>query len=46
MDFTRKVGYLEAENWLCVVNFAYESVRQLVEYWRDLVRRFLYLIVS
>ena len=29
-----------------LVSFAYDSVRQLAEYWRALVRRVLYVIVS
>ena len=34
-----RIGYV-------LVSFAYDSVRQLAEYWRALVRRFLYVIFS
>ena len=29
-----------------LVNFSYDSVRQLAKYWRALVRRVFYIIVS
>ena len=34
-----RIGYV-------LVNFSHDSVRQLAEYWRDIVRRVLYVIVS
>ena len=34
-----RIGYV-------LVSFAYDNVRQLAEYWRALVRRVLYVIVS
>ena len=45
-DCASKTGYLEAVNWLSIGQFLYDSVRKLVEYWKALVRRVLYVIVS
>ena len=45
-DCTSKVGCLEAVNWISIGHFLYDSVRQLAEYWRGLVRRVFYVIVS
>ena len=41
-----KTDYLEVVNWLSIGQFLYDFVRQLAEYWRALVRIFLYVIVS
>ena len=42
-----KAGCLEAVNWLRDLPILYDdSVRQLADVWRALVRRVLYVIVS